>query len=65
MLNIYMARHGQDEDNVLGILNGRRDKSLTKEGIKQAEKLASKISKAGMSFDKIYSSPLKRTLEPV
>lgn len=63
MINIYMARHGQDEDNIKGILNGRRDQSLTKNGINQAKHVASKIAKANIKFDKIYSSPLKRALK--
>lgn len=60
MLKIYLARHGQDEDNEKGILNGRRDFSLTKKGVEQARELAKKIKKAGIKFDKVYSSPLKR-----
>ena len=60
MLNIYLARHGQDEDNALGILNGHRDMPLTPLGEKQAEELALKIKEAGLIFSKIYSSPLKR-----
>jgi len=63
MLNIYIARHGQDEDNLNGILNGRRDKPLTGEGIKQAEFVGYEIKKAEIKFDKIYSSPLERALK--
>jgi probable phosphoglycerate mutase len=61
MLKIYLARHGQDEDNVKGILNGHRDKPLTLLGQDQAKELANKIKEAGIQIDKIYSSPLKRT----
>jgi probable phosphoglycerate mutase len=61
MLKIYLARHGQDEDNVRGILNGHRDEPLTALGKNQAEELADKIKEAGISFSKIYSSPLRRT----
>lgn len=32
-LNLYLARHGQDEDNARSILNGRRDTPLTLLGI--------------------------------
>lgn len=60
MLRIYLARHGQDEDNAHGILNGLRDMSLTEKGIEQAKDVARKIHKAGITFDKIYSSPLQR-----
>lgn len=61
MLNIYLARHGQDEDNAQGILNGRRDKSLTYIGKQQAELVGEKIRKAGILFDAVYASPLLRT----
>lgn len=63
MLKIYLVRHGQDEDNSNGILNGRRDKPLTSLGKNQAEELAQKIIKANLTFDKVYTSPLKRTLQ--
>jgi probable phosphoglycerate mutase len=61
MLNIYIARHGQDQDNVRGILNGHRDELLTTLGQEQARELANKIKDANLKIDKIYSSPLKRT----
>ncbi len=63
MLNIYIARHGQDTDNILGILNGRRDGLLTEIGIKQAHEVADKIRKARICFDSVYCSPLRRTQE--
>lgn len=61
MLNIYLARHGQDEDNAASILNGRRDQPLTAIGVQQAETVAAKIAEAGLRFDAIYTSPLLRT----
>lgn len=61
MLEIYVTRHGQDEDNLNGILNGRRDKPLTRTGKKQSLELAQKIKEAGITFDKVYCSPLRRT----
>jgi len=63
MLKIYLARHGQDEDNFNGILNGRRDKPLTPLGRRQAFELSENIKKKGIQFVKVYSSPLKRTFE--
>jgi len=62
-LNIYLARHGQDEDNAHSILNGRRDLSLTTKGLEQATELAHKIKDTGIHFDRIYSSPLKRAYQ--
>lgn len=57
-----MARHGQDQDNALGILNGQRDMPLSPKGEEQAEELAAKISETGLRFDEVYSSPLKRAM---
>jgi len=62
-LNIYLARHGQDEDNAAGILNGRRDKPLTQIGISQAKELANKIKRLNIKFTKIFSSPLTRACQ--
>ncbi|MEK7610026.1 MAG: histidine phosphatase family protein [Patescibacteria group bacterium] len=57
---IYLARHGQDQDNAAGILNGHRDKTLTIVGIEQANILAKTIEENGLGITKIYSSPLQR-----
>ena len=63
MLKIYLARHGQNEDNANGILNGHRDMPLTETGIAQAYEAAEKIKDAGLSFDVALSSPLNRALK--
>jgi probable phosphoglycerate mutase len=60
MLRIYLARHGQNEDNANGILNGHRDEPLTDKGREQASEVAAKIAAAGLVFDQIYTSPLSR-----
>lgn len=63
MLKIYLARHGQNVDNVNGILNGHRDEPLTEKGVEQAYEIADKIKEIGLSFDFVYSSPLKRAFD--
>jgi broad specificity phosphatase PhoE len=60
MLKIYLVRHGQNQDNANGILNGHRDEPLTDIGIQQAHEIADKIRDTGIVFDKVYSSPLQR-----
>lgn len=60
MLKIYLVRHGQNEDNANGILNGHRDLPLTEIGIAQAREVAEKIKDAGLKFDVVLSSPLSR-----
>lgn len=57
---IYLARHGQDQDNANRILNGHRDQPLTEIGIKQAYEVAGEIKEANISFDYIFASPLRR-----
>jgi broad specificity phosphatase PhoE len=60
MHKIYLARHGQDEDNANGILNGQRDMPLTSIGLDQAKTLAEKIKSLDLHIDSVYSSPLQR-----
>jgi probable phosphoglycerate mutase len=62
-VEIFIARHGQNEDNVNGILNGHRDLPLTDLGRDQANELGEAIKSAGITFDAIYSSPLSRAFE--
>ncbi|CAJ1954653.1 unnamed protein product [Cylindrotheca closterium] len=63
VLKIYLARHGQDEDNAAGILNGHRNQPLTKLGEGQAQSVAAKILQSKLQFDKIYASPLQRAFK--
>ena len=60
MNKIYIVRHGQDQDNANGLLNGHRDTPLTLIGLEQANQIAQNIKDSNISFDKIYSSPLQR-----
>ena len=56
---IIFLRHGQAENNVKRILAGRTDGiSLTKTGIKQAERIAEYLKPLDISA--IYSSPIER-----
>jgi len=62
-MKIYVARHGQDEDNAAGILNGHRNKRLTRLGRKQAIALRFKVKELVISPDKVEVSPLGRAIE--
>jgi broad specificity phosphatase PhoE len=61
MADIYLVRHGQNEDNLEGILNGHRDRPLTELGREQALTVAAKLKDNGIQV--IYASPLKRAYE--
>ncbi len=63
IMKIYLARHGQNEDNLNGVLNGHRDLPLTDLGRKQAREAAANIKSLGLKFDAVYSSPLIRAFE--
>lgn len=62
MLNIYITRHGQDLDNFHGLLNRRRDKSLSQIGKKQAKEISVKLKKF-VKLDFTYTSPLQRAFK--
>jgi broad specificity phosphatase PhoE len=57
---IILARHGQDEDNAAGILNGRRDMPLTEKGVSQAHELVENIKKSNLNIGLVLSSALQR-----
>lgn len=61
MQKIFLVRHGQDQDNLNKILNGRRNLPLTGLGQKQAALVGKKLKNENIEL--IYTSPLKRTLE--
>jgi len=59
MLNVYLLRHGETRYNADGNRYcGRTDIGLTEKGIEQARLVNEQLQ--GMSFDAVYSSPLKR-----
>lgn len=63
MLKIYIVRHGQNTDNVSGILNGHRNEPLTTLGESQAEATAHHLKLLEVQFDEVYSSPLIRAYD--
>ncbi|MCL4366791.1 histidine phosphatase family protein [Patescibacteria group bacterium] len=60
-MHIYLIRHGQDTDNALGLLNGRRDNDLTKLGVEQIKQATKQLQDKQISV--ILTSPLKRTVQ--
>ncbi len=61
MTEIYIVRHGQTDSNVRSTYLGHTDIELNSCGIRQAEKLAEKLS--GVKFDALYTSPLLRAVQ--
>ncbi len=58
---LYIVRHGQTDWNVLGKRQGHVDNPLNETGIKQAKEL--QLLLKDISFDKVFSSPLKRAID--
>ncbi len=60
---IYLVRHGQTAMNRKKLLQGRSDIPLNEEGRKEALLTGERLKKAGIVFDRVYSSPLVRAAE--
>ena len=58
-MDLLVIRHGQSEADILGVIEGRADFSLTDLGHNQAATMAKWLGDH-YSISKIYSSPLKR-----
>ena len=62
MRRFYILRHGEVDENHLGLLvGGGTDSPLNIEGIEAAEKTKAALDRAKITFDKVYASPLRRT----
>lgn len=60
----YLIRHGQSEANAdLTYLQGSIDCPLTAKGFKQAKLLGARFKEDGITFDRVYSSSLLRTVQ--
>lgn len=60
---IYLIRHGQTERNRANVLQGRSDVPLNDQGRQQATAAGQKLGEAGVSFSRVYTSPLIRAVE--
>ena len=60
---LYLARHGETEENVAQILRGHLPGHLTERGRNQAIQLRNTLVQSGVSFDALLTSDLQRTID--
>lgn len=60
---LYLVRHGETEENVAQILQGRMPGHLTEKGKQQARDLAETLKRDYEPFDMMLVSDLQRTLD--
>lgn len=60
MISLYLARHGQTEENMARIFQGHLPGKLTAEGVVQAENLRDFLKE--ITLDAVVSSDLKRCM---
>lgn len=63
MLTVYLARHGQTEENLAHIFQGHLPGRLTETGKTQAKELGERLK--DIHFDAIVSSDLQRVVDTV
>ncbi|MBR2708649.1 MAG: 2,3-diphosphoglycerate-dependent phosphoglycerate mutase [Clostridia bacterium] len=60
MLKLVLVRHGQSEWNLENKFTGWTDVELSEQGVKEAKEAGNILKQKGYSFDKAYTSELKR-----
>ena len=62
-MNILLVRHGQTDENALGILQGHRDTRLNAIGVAQAAALAERLATFEPRIEALVTSDLSRAAE--
>lgn len=57
---LVLLRHGQSEWNLANKFTGFHDVDLTEQGVEEAQRAGELIKEAGIEFDQIFTSTLKR-----
>ncbi len=57
---LVLLRHGQSQWNLANKFTGFHDVNLTDKGIEEATQAGEKLSKAGITFDQVFTSTLTR-----
>jgi len=57
---LVLLRHGQSQWNLENRFTGFHDVDITEKGVAEAESAGQKIAQAGITFDQVFTSTLKR-----
>ncbi len=60
---LVLLRHGQSQWNLENRFTGFRDVELSPAGVEEAKEAGRKLAKAGIKFDRVFTSTLKRANE--
>lgn len=60
-MKLYVVRHGQTDQNVLGLVQGDTESDLTEKGIEDAKALRELVET--LNIDVVVSSPLRRAVD--
>lgn len=63
MVKLILVRHGETEENVAGILQGRMPGTLTEKGWQQIAALREMLARQQAHFDLMITSPLLRAVQ--
>lgn len=63
MMKMVLLRHGESEANFMNYWTGWLDVALTAKGMRQASQAGNKMKEAGLEFDAVYTSVLKRAIK--
>lgn len=61
-MKLYVLRHGETDYNAGNLIQGTTDIPLSEEGRRQALRARKRVEDLGLSFERVYSSPLQRAL---
>ncbi|MDA3972810.1 2,3-diphosphoglycerate-dependent phosphoglycerate mutase [Enterococcus thailandicus] len=62
-MKMVLLRHGESEANFMNYWTGWLDVALTAKGMRQASQAGNKMKEAGLEFDAVYTSVLKRAIK--
>jgi 2,3-bisphosphoglycerate-dependent phosphoglycerate mutase len=65
MVTLVLLRHGESTWNKENRFTGWTDVELTRKGIREARQAARLLKEAGLTFDAVYTSVLKRAIKTV